>query len=160
MASFSERPALDITDAVADVNNENNAESANIKKKDVVLKKPQASLLKTYNQQWKHVHNHFLRHSDVKARDDRRPSVMDLANQPNVAQRVNGWKTHLICGEITEMVLKRVERVISFLTFLILSSQINDETREMEMLNSVLKRLETDDLSSEAEKISELIKVN
>lgn len=96
---------MDITDAVSDMNNENNAESANTKKKDIVLKKPQASLLQTYNQTYKqHVHNHFLRYSDVKVREDRRVSVMDLANQPKVTQRVNGWKTHLICAEITEMV--------------------------------------------------------
>lgn len=108
---FSDRGPIDIVDSIGDINNENNGESANIKKKDVVLKKPQASLLQTYNQTWKHAHNHFLRYSDVRVRDDRRPSVMDLANQPKVVQRVNGWKTHLISGEITEMV-KEIFRVL------------------------------------------------
>jgi hypothetical protein len=40
------------------------------------------------------------------------------------------------------------------------SQQINDETEEMEKLNNVLKQLDTGDPSSEAEKISELIKVS
>lgn len=99
---------MDITDSATDHNNENNAESANSKKKDVVLKKPQASLLQTYNQNWKHAHNHFLRYSDVKVREERKPTVMDLANLPRVSQRVNGWKTHLISSEIVEMVTFQV----------------------------------------------------
>lgn len=101
----SERVVRDITDSLGDITNENNCEGANTRKKDIVLKKPQAFLLKTYNQTWKHAHNHFMRYSDVKERDDRRPSVMDLANQPKVSQRVNGWKTHLISAEIIEMVI-------------------------------------------------------
>ncbi|CRK86292.1 CLUMA_CG000008, isoform A [Clunio marinus] len=136
----TERVATDISDSVAETNNENSAENANNKKKDVVLKKPQASLLPAYNHAPKHAHNHFLRYSDVRVRDERKPSVMDLANQPKVAQRVNGWKTHMINAEITEM--------------------INDETQEMEKLNAVLKRLETFESSQEAEKASELIKGN
>lgn len=103
---FSERPVLDIVDSAGDVNNENNAENANSKKKDIVLKKPQASLLQYHQPYKQHVHNHFLRHSDLKVREDRRVSVMDLANQPKVTQRVHGWKTHLICSEITEVVKK------------------------------------------------------
>lgn len=98
-----------MTDSIGDINNENIVESGYLKKKDIVLKKPQASLLQTYNQNWKHAHNHFQRYSDVKAREERRPTVMDLANQPKVSQRVNGWKTHLICAEITEMVIYESE---------------------------------------------------
>lgn len=37
--------------------------------------------------------------------------------------------------------------------------QINDETHEMEILTSVLKRLEAKESGPEAEKINELIKV-
>jgi hypothetical protein len=37
--------------------------------------------------------------------------------------------------------------------------QISDETHEMEILTSVLKRLETKESGSDAEKINELIKV-
>ena len=63
-------------------------------------------------QNYKQVPNHFMRYSDVKERDDRRPSVMDLANQPKVSQRVHGWKTHLISAEIVEMV--NLTSVINF----------------------------------------------
>lgn len=96
---------MDISDSINDINNENNAESANTKKKDLFLKKPQASLLQAYSPNLKQAHNHFLRYSDVKVRDERGPTVMDLSSQPKVVQRVDGWKTHLICAEIIEMVI-------------------------------------------------------
>lgn len=84
------------------VNEENNE---NIKKREFILKKPQASLLTSYNQSWKPAPNHFMRYSDVRVLEDRRtPSVMDLANQPRVLQRINGWKTHLIKAEIDGVV--------------------------------------------------------
>jgi hypothetical protein len=92
--------AMDVVDKAENVEN-----NENIKKREFILKKPQASLLTSYNQTWKPAPNHFMRYSDVRARDDRRtPSVMDLANQPRVLQRINGWKTYLIKAEIDEVV--------------------------------------------------------
>lgn len=92
-------------DKITTVENvENNENSAAVKKRDIILKKPQASLLTTYNQTWKPAPNHFMRYSDVRVRDDRRTNVMDLANQPKVLQRLSGWKTHLISAEIDELV--------------------------------------------------------
>lgn len=102
---------MDAVDAVADMIVENHAESTSAKKKDIVLKKPQASLLQTYNMNMKNNNNHFMRYSDVRAREERRPSVMDLANLPRIAQRVNGWKTHMIASELSEIVSGRA-RVI------------------------------------------------
>ena len=99
-SSFAALEAMDKIDGAE--NNEN-------KKKDLILKKPLASLLTSYNQTWKPAPNHFLRYSDVRVRDDRRPSVMDLANQPRVLQRVNGWKTYLIKAEIDEVVRGKKE---------------------------------------------------
>lgn len=88
-----------------DIKTENVENNENVKKREFILKKPQASLLTSYNQTWKPAPNHFLRYSDVRVRDDRRtPSVMDLANQPRVLQRINGWKTYLIKAEIDEVV--------------------------------------------------------
>lgn len=120
-------------------------------------------LLNAYNQNWKPAPNHFMRYSDVRVRgDDRRANVMDLANQPKVSQRINGWKTHLINAEIDEVVsfvlLRNFEPLLIF--FIVYLYQINDETREMEILTSVLKRLEAKESGPEAEKINELIKVS
>lgn len=38
--------------------------------------------------------------------------------------------------------------------------QINDETKEMETINNVLRRLEMSEAAAEVEKVSELIKVS
>lgn len=149
--------AMDVVDKAENVEN-----NENMRKREFILKKPQASLLTSYNQTWKPAPNHFMRYSDVRVRDDRRtPSVMDLANQPRVLQRINGWKTYLIKAEIDEVVRQFCISVVKFLNFFIsfVRLQISDETHEMEILTSVLKRLETKESGSDAEKINELIKV-
>jgi histone deacetylase complex subunit SAP130 len=136
-----ERPSTDVVDKAGPPEPAESTENIVVKKRDVILKKPTVMLLNAYNQNWKPAPNHFVRYSDVRVRgDDRRANVMDLANQPKVSQRINGWKTHLINAEIDEV--------------------INDETREMEILTNVLKRLEAKESGPEAEKINELIKGN
>ncbi|KAL7043110.1 hypothetical protein ACKWTF_001396 [Chironomus riparius] len=135
-----ERPSTDVVDKAGPPEPAESTENIVVKKRDVILKKPTVMLLNAYNQNWKPAPNHFVRYSDVRVRgDDRRANVMDLANQPKVSQRINGWKTHLINAEIDEV--------------------INDETHEMEILTNVLKRLEAKESGPEAEKINELIKV-
>ncbi|XP_028966932.1 histone deacetylase complex subunit SAP130 [Galendromus occidentalis] len=52
---------------------------------------------------WKARLNHFLRHSDVRCRDDRKPSVNELANQKSAAQRAHGWKLFHIKGQVEEV---------------------------------------------------------
>ncbi|XP_070492329.1 histone deacetylase complex subunit SAP130-B isoform X2 [Chironomus tepperi] len=136
-----ERPSTDVVDKAGPPEPAESTENIVVKKRDVILKKPTVMLLNAYNQNWKPAPNHFMRYADVRVRgDDRRANVMDLANQPKVSQRINGWKTHLINAEIDEV--------------------INDETCEMETLTSVLKRLEAKESGPEAEKINELIKGN
>ena len=48
----------------------------------------------SYRHTWKSRHNHFLRYSDVRVKDDRRPTVNELANTTNVLQKINGWKIY------------------------------------------------------------------
>merc|ERR1712156_134150 len=54
--------------------------------------KPRMSLVRSYRHTWKSRANHFLRYSDVKSKDERRPTVNELANQKFVLQKINGWK--------------------------------------------------------------------
>merc|ERR1719150_1496404 len=51
--------------------------------------KPRMSLRESYRHTWKSRHNHFLRYSDVRVKDDRRPTVNELANTTNVLQKIN-----------------------------------------------------------------------
>lgn len=70
-----------------------------------IIKKPApASLLNSYKQTWKSTHNHYLRYSDVKPKDERRPTVIDLANQNRVSQKINGWKIHHLSTQMDELV--------------------------------------------------------
>jgi histone deacetylase complex subunit SAP130 len=70
-----------------------------------VLKRPRVSLMSSYRQSWKARNHHFVRYSDVKLKDERRPTVSDLANQKHVMQKVHGWKIYHLSAQIDEMVL-------------------------------------------------------
>lgn len=72
---------------------------------DVDVKKPRpCSLLEAYRHNWKAAHNHFQRYSDVKPREERRPTVIDLANQAHVTQKVNGWKIYHLSAQMEDLV--------------------------------------------------------
>lgn len=69
-----------------------------------VRKPASASLLNSYRQNWKATHNHYLRHTDVRPKDERRPTIMDLANQYRVQDKVNGWKIHHLTTQMEDLV--------------------------------------------------------
>lgn len=58
----------------------------------------------SYKQTWKATNNHFQRYSDVKPREERRPTVVDLANQSHVLQKVNGWKIYHLSSQMEDLV--------------------------------------------------------
>ena len=88
-------------------------------------------------------HNHFLRHSDVRVKDERRPTVNELANQKYVEQKINGWKIyHLSAG---------------------MEDAIESEAELSQRLLEFGKRLESasgQDIVKDALKVQELIQAN
>lgn len=60
--------------------------------------------LQSYKNSWKSTHNHFQRYSDVKPREERKPTVVDLANQAHVVQKVNGWKIYHLSSQMEDLV--------------------------------------------------------
>ncbi|XP_055625283.1 mucin-2 [Toxorhynchites rutilus septentrionalis] len=111
--------------------------------KDVALvrKARNASLLETYKQSWKAANNHFHRYTDVKQREERRPTIVDIANQSHVLQKVNGWKIYHLSAQIEDLCE--------------LESQAYDK------LDQMLKTMEaTPKPSAEIERINELLKGN
>lgn len=64
---------------------------------------PGMTLLSSFKPSWKSCHNHFQRYTDVKVKDDRRPTVNELANQKNVLNRINGWKLYHLTAQMDEM---------------------------------------------------------
>ncbi len=62
------------------------------------------SLLSSYRHTWKSRHNHFLRRSDVRARDERRPTVNELAAEKGVNQKLDGWKVFHVSAQMEDVV--------------------------------------------------------
>jgi len=76
----------------------------------VFMEKPRfPPLINSYRHTWKSRHNHFLRHSDVKVKEDRRPTVNELANQRQVLQKIDGWKVYHLSTQMESMVETEVE---------------------------------------------------
>jgi len=48
--------------------------------------------------------NHFHRYTDVKPREERKATVIDLANQPNVQGKINGWKIYHLRSQMEDLV--------------------------------------------------------
>ncbi|XP_053660792.1 mucin-19-like [Anopheles marshallii] len=73
-------------------------------RQSLTLRKPHnISLLQSYKQTWKSANNHFQRYTDVKQREERRPTVMDIANQSHILQKVNGWKIYHLSAQIEDL---------------------------------------------------------
>ncbi|XP_052903365.1 serine-rich adhesin for platelets [Anopheles moucheti] len=73
-------------------------------RQNLTLRKPHnISMLQSYKQTWKSANNHFQRYTDVKQREERRPTVMDIANQSHILQKVNGWKIYHLSAQIEDL---------------------------------------------------------
>jgi len=107
--------------------------------------KPRMSLRESYRHTWKSRHNHFLRYSDVRVKDDRRPTVNELANTTNVLQKINGWKIYHLSSTMEDIV--DVE---------------SELTQRLSGLQKRLEKVALPDLSSKGDlgKVHELIKAN
>ncbi|XP_058457811.1 mucin-2 [Malaya genurostris] len=106
-----------------------------------VKKARNVGLLETYKQSWKAANNHFQRYTDVKQREERRPTIVDIANQSHVLQKVNGWKIYHLSAQIEDLCE--------------LESQAYDELEQM------LKHMEAiPKPSAEIERTNELLKGN
>ncbi|XP_037934161.1 mucin-3A isoform X2 [Teleopsis dalmanni] len=113
----------------------------NTKPVEYILRRPRnCTLLHTYKQTWKSANNHFQRHSDVKPREERRPTVIDLANQTNVQGKINGWKIHHLRSQMEDL--------------------CENESNGYDKLAEMLQQMETHETSPELERINELLKGN
>lgn len=71
-------------------------------------------LFQGYKTSWKSTNNHFQRYSDVKPREERRSTVVDLANQAQVLQKVNGWKIYHLTSQMEDLVSVGIETGLNF----------------------------------------------
>lgn len=47
--------------------------------------------------------HHFRRPSDVRPREERRPTVAELAQQKYVLQKLNGWKVYHLTAQMEDI---------------------------------------------------------
>ncbi|TRY80833.1 hypothetical protein TCAL_04325 [Tigriopus californicus] len=137
--STSGSTTLSATSSPCD-NTANNNESVALAFK---IKKPEISLINSYRHTWRSRNNHFLRYTDVKPKDEKHPTVNELANQRYITQKLDGWKVYLLSGEM--------ERVTD------MEQELSDK------LHQVQKRLEKGlhkEMSKEFNKVQELLKAN
>ncbi|XP_066157431.1 histone deacetylase complex subunit SAP130 [Euwallacea fornicatus] len=107
------------------------------------LRKPvTASLLNGYRQTWKATHNHYQRHSDVRPKDERRPTIIDLANQNRVVEKVNGWKIHHLSTQMEDLA-EQEQCVYNQLTDLLKFTESEENSkqndREVNRVNELIK---------------------
>ncbi|XP_075159555.1 sin3A-associated protein 130 isoform X2 [Haematobia irritans] len=113
----------------------------NTKPVEFILKRPKnCTLLSTYKQSWKSAYNHFQRYTDVKPREERRPTIMDLANQTNVMGKINGWKIYHLKNQMEDL--------------------CENESLGYDKLSNMLKQMESNGITNEIERISDLLKGN
>uniref|UniRef100_V5GNA3 Histone deacetylase complex subunit n=1 Tax=Anoplophora glabripennis TaxID=217634 RepID=V5GNA3_ANOGL len=107
-----------------------------------VRKPASASLLNSYRHNWKANHNHYLRHSDVRPKDERRPTIMDLANQHKVQEKVNGWKIFHLSTQMEDLA-EQEERVYNQLTELLKCTESEERCKqfdkEVNSINELIK---------------------
>jgi len=85
------------------------AEEADEDLKFILMKRPRISIVANYKINTKAAHNHFQRYSDVKAKEERKPSIQEIASQKGVVQRANGWRIQHIAGQIDELITAEQE---------------------------------------------------
>merc|ERR1712156_831639 len=105
--------------------------------------KPRMSLVRSYRHTWKSRANHFLRYTDVRSKDERRPTVNELANQKYVLQKINGWKIYHLAAGMEDVV-----------------EMENDLSDRLEDFAQRLEDAANKDVEKELSKVQELIKAN
>ncbi|XP_053646561.1 histone deacetylase complex subunit SAP130-A isoform X2 [Cherax quadricarinatus] len=114
----------------------------------VLTNRPTMSLLSTFRQTWKPRHNHFVRHTDVKPKDEKRMTVNEIANQKMALQRVNGWKIVHLSGQVDDLVELEAE-VVDRLHMLLGSLEKRTHPRKPYK-----------DFEKDVNRLSELVKAN
>ncbi|KAK3754015.1 hypothetical protein QZH41_020286 [Actinostola sp. cb2023] len=71
--------------------------------KFILHKRPKISIFGGYKVNTKAAHNHFLKYSDVKIKEERKPTVQDIANQKGIVHRVSGWRVHHVAAQMDDL---------------------------------------------------------
>ncbi|XP_073995188.1 sin3A-associated protein 130 isoform X3 [Rhodnius prolixus] len=111
------------------------------------LPKKTMSLLNGYRHPWKSRNNHFLRYSDLRPKEERKPTLSELANQKHALQKLNGWKIYHLNSQMEDMVNSETE-FFGLYTSLLSSLEIKQ------------KKCKNKDIDREISRINERIRAN
>lgn len=111
----------------------------NSKPPEIYIKKPRScTLLDGYKQNWKAANNHFQRYADVKPREERRPTVMDLANEAYVLQKVNGWKIFHLNSQMEDLA-ELESQVYNKLSTMLQCMEAHNQSVDVDRVNDLIK---------------------
>lgn len=96
-------------DSPTDEEKQSKPDEADEELKFILLKRPKISIVANYKINTKAAHNHFQRYSDVKVKEERKPSIQEIASQKGIVQRANGWRVQHIAGQIDELITAEQE---------------------------------------------------
>ncbi|CAD1475098.1 unnamed protein product, partial [Heterotrigona itama] len=106
--------------------------------------RPTPSLLgPSWKNRWSSRLHHYRRPSEVRPREERRPTVAEIAQQKHVLQKLNGWKVYHLTAQMEDIadLEKQVHEKLKT-TLNILESQQNVRNRQddgLERVNELIK---------------------
>ncbi|XP_015604837.1 histone deacetylase complex subunit SAP130-A isoform X2 [Cephus cinctus] len=121
-----------------------NKQSSNQRVPAAIRTRPTPSLLgSSWKNRWGGRLHHYRRPSDVRPREERRPSVAELAQQTHVLQKLNGWKVYHLTAQMEDLaeLEKQVHEKLKS-TLSMLESQQGNKGRQddgLERANELIK---------------------
>ncbi|KAK9300516.1 hypothetical protein QLX08_006850 [Tetragonisca angustula] len=106
--------------------------------------RPTPSLLgPSWKNRWSSRLHHYRRPSEVRPREERRPTVAEIAQQKHVLQKLNGWKVYHLTAQMEDIadLEKQVHEKLKT-TLTMLESQQNVRNRQddgLERVNELIK---------------------
>lgn len=106
----------------------------------VIPKRKTMSLLSSYKNLWKPRNNHFMRYTDVKPKEEKAPSLNEIANQKHALQKINGWKIYHLGSQIEDVVSSEDE-FIEFYNSLLCVLEINQKKNKNKEIDKEYSRI-------------------
>lgn len=118
--------------------------SSNQQTEHTIRTRPVPSLIgSSWKNKWSVRLHHYRRPSDVRPREERRPTVAELAQQKHVLQKLNGWKVYHLTTQMEDIadLEKQVHEKLKT-TLMLLESQQTVKSRHndgLERVNELIK---------------------
>ncbi|CAH1388358.1 unnamed protein product [Nezara viridula] len=106
----------------------------------VIPKRKTMSLLSSYKTHWKPRNNHFMRYTDVKPKEEKAPSLSEIANQKHALQKINGWKIYHLGSQIEDVVSSEDE-FIDFYNSLLCVLEVNQKKNKNKEIDKEYSRI-------------------